>query len=410
MFWLFNTNFLLLPALAQSAQRSFFWSSYDSYRQESLLFAAAIILLGMIAFCAGSKHARRRLPTIIDPSKPSFLLQPLKPSWRLYFLLIISTTALGGLVSYLGPGFFTISRDRVFAQVAGTTEFGLIIALPRALAAAILILSMYVAVQAWKANRKIAPVLFLIIPAAVGLNAIINFPLAVARYWFFGILLSLIMIYFPLSHVRWRGAFVVAMTFLQFTLFPYFSEVTRGRGFIGVDLESVRRYLLMGDFDGFQTIVNCLQYVEARGLEFGRNLISVALFFIPRTAWANKAEPLGMAAAKFKGYAFTNLSAPIYAELYADFGLVSLVLLMFLLGWATSILDGYYDRQARANILGVGYLLAGTLAGFLIIILRGSLLSIIALPATLLGVITIASFVARRARGRKGHYLAHNNP
>ena len=38
MFWLFHTNFLLLPALNQVYNSEFYWSPFDSYSKESLYF------------------------------------------------------------------------------------------------------------------------------------------------------------------------------------------------------------------------------------------------------------------------------------------------------------------------------------------------------------------------------------
>ena len=43
MFWLYNTNFLLLPALSQSLHRTFYWSAYESYSEASLIFTCLII-------------------------------------------------------------------------------------------------------------------------------------------------------------------------------------------------------------------------------------------------------------------------------------------------------------------------------------------------------------------------------
>ena len=90
--------------------------------------------------------------------------------------------------------------------------------------------------------------------AALGLNVIINYPLSAARFWIFGFLISLIWILVPLRSAVWRGLFVVGMTMMQFTIFPWYSQITRGKGLIGIDIESIRKYLHHGDFDGFQTL------------------------------------------------------------------------------------------------------------------------------------------------------------
>ena len=116
---------------------------------------------------------------------------------------------------------------------------------------------------------------------------------------------------------------------------------------------------------------------------------------VPRATWVQKADPLGIASSEYMGYTYTNLSAPIYGEFYADFGFFSLVAGMALLGFAIRRFDNIYDYDLRAKRFGTGFLLTSILAGYLIIILRGSLLGVLPGIATLLVVVIFASFVGR---------------
>ena len=103
------------------------------------------------------------------------------------------------------------------------------------------------------------------------------------------------------------------------------------------------------------------------------------------------------------GYGYTNLSAPIYGEFYADFGFLSLVLGMGIIGFVMSLYDSYYDHMIRAKRFGVGVLITGILAGYLIILLRGSLLGVIPSIATLFGVLIILSWLSTRLLGRHSY-------
>ena len=60
MFWLFQTNIFLLPALSQSIHRSFVRSSYSAYTVVSLLYACFIIAVGLFAFRIGVALGRRK--------------------------------------------------------------------------------------------------------------------------------------------------------------------------------------------------------------------------------------------------------------------------------------------------------------------------------------------------------------
>jgi hypothetical protein len=239
--------------------------------------------------------------------------------------------------------------------------------------------------------------MFLIFLIALGLNAIINYPLGLPRFWFFGCLISLVWAIRPLSSPLSRCTFVVALTALQFSIFPWFSQLTRGTGLLGYDIEAMRRYLHHGDFDGFQTIVNILIYVQDTGFAMGKSLLSVLLFFVPRSVWSSKTEPLGVAAADHAGYDYTNLSAPIYGEMYVDFGFVSLILGMGIIGYVIRLFDHYYHALVREKRYGTGMLLASVMAGYLVILLRGSLLGVISSIATLYALLVIAGWLAQPA-------------
>ncbi|MDL5352759.1 hypothetical protein [Microbacterium sp. zg-YB36] len=93
------------------------------------------------------------------------------------------------------------------------------------------------------------------------------------------------------------------------------------------------------DFDGFQQVVNTLSYVQTHGLAAGHHLLSAVLFFVPRSVWPDKATIASADVATHAGYSFTNLSLPIHAELYLQFGGVGIIVGMVLLGMLASRVD-----------------------------------------------------------------------
>ena len=407
MFWMFHTNFLLLPALSQSFHSIFYRAPFSTYQHEDLLYACFIIIVGLFAFKVGSGLGRRKSLSVNSRmTNVGFFERALEARLEVYVVLIILFIGLVILVSSLGVDFFLSSRTSKLGQVESLAEFGLFLALPKALALGSLLFSIALLVQRRRQGKRAGVGLILIIICALGLNAIINFPLSVARFWVFGFLIGLVWIVTPLRSVSFRCLFVIGMTILQFTIFPWYSQITRGKGQVELNIESLRQYMHHGDFDGFQSIVDITLYIQESGFELGRNIVSVILFFVPRDYW-DKAQPLGAAAAEFKGYEYTNLSAPIYGEFYADFGLFSLVIGMSIVGFWMSIYDGYYDRMVRSKRFGVGVLFTAVLAGFLIILLRGSLLGVVSSIAVLFGTFLILSWVSARAGRCPGFRMNH---
>jgi len=397
-FWLFHTNFLLLPALSQSAYHRFYHPYYIYYSQEQLLFACFLIALGLLAFWFGTVYGRKKTKKVNrNWIKDKFLLRQFQETWALKFGLVSIIAIIVVMVLNLGTEFFISPRTAKMGQVDSQVEGGLLIKLPQALCAGSLLFSIAFLIQQWRLKQNISLFMKFIFCAALVLNAIVNFPLGLPRYWFFGYLISMGWLIFTFRFVIWRSLFVLGITLMQFTVFPWFSEITRGKGLIGIGLQAFRLYLFHGDFDGFQQIVNITLYINDNGLELGRNLLSTALFFVPRAIW-NKAEPLGNATAKYMGYFFTNICSPIYGEFYADFGLFSLVTGMGILGVAVRLFDEHYDMLVNTGRTGVGVLLSSTLAGYFIIILRGSLLGVLPSIATLLGVLFVLSWIAGAAK------------
>ena len=396
-FWLFHTNFLLLPALSQSLNRTFYWSSYTAYEQSSLLFACFLIFIGLISFDIGttigrtkSKYAKpRRLVA-------KFMHRSVEETWIARTVSLMTLIGLGLFISAFGVDFFLSGRTVKLEQVGSLVGLGLLISLPRAIAVAVLLYTIALLMQRWWRKKNISFANILLVLSALLLNSIINYPLSVPRFWIFGFLISFMWIVFPLRRHIHRGAFVAGMTILQFTILPWYSQISRGKGQVDIGIQSFREYMRHGDFDGFQSIVNIAIYIQESGFELGRNMASIVLFFIPRTLW-DKAEPLGPAAAEFMGYSFTNLSAPIYAELYADFGFLTLVAGMMLFGYGVKRCDVFYDTMIRVKKINVGGLFAAVLAGYMIILLRGSLLGVIANIATLFGMLTILSLTSKRS-------------
>lgn len=106
------------------------------------------------------------------------------------------------------------------------------------------------------------------------------------------------------------------------------------------------------DFDGFQQVVNSVAYVKDTGLHLGQHVISALFYFVPRSVWTGKASPAGIDVAQHRGYAFTNLSLPIHAELYIEFGLAGMIICCFLLGRLWRRLDAdWLSGRGRALLI-----------------------------------------------------------
>ena len=123
-------------------------------------------------------------------------------------------------------------------------------------------------------------------------------------------------------------------------------------------------------------------FVQERGTTSGRQALGVALFWVPRAVWPEKPVDTGILLAEYRGYKFTNLSAPLPAEMYINGGWWLMTAGMAVLGASTRRFDRRIVQSfsyAKAPVV-----LGSILPFYMIIIMRGSLLQAMAYLAAIL--------------------------
>jgi len=154
------------------------------------------------------------------------------------------------------------------------------------------------------------------------------------------------------------------------------------------------------DFDGYQTTINALSYVQMRGISWGEHIIAAVGFFIPRAIWESKPLPASIDVSAARGYLFQNLSLPVWAEFYVDLGFVGMLVAMFLLGWFSAHLDRSYALNGSSLRGHMAVLFAvGQFA-----LLRGPLGSSVVFSGTVVLLGLLAFRRSRPARKDSAHH------
>ncbi|UMB70715.1 hypothetical protein [Mycobacterium paraterrae] len=167
--------------------------------------------------------------------------------------------------------------------------------------------------------------------------------------------------------------------------------------------------LLSDDYDSFAQLMNGYLIAARDGIVPGRQFVGVLLWWVPRDMWPNKPVDTGIFIANMRGYGFTNLSAPLWVEMFLNGGWLALVLGMFVLGfglhrWDTG-LNSQFEGYGMPGVLGC------ILPFYMLILLRGSLLQA---ASFLFFILAFGAFVrqrkprARRIRGAKDDRLPVN--
>ncbi|MEO7205552.1 MAG: hypothetical protein ABI356_14405 [Steroidobacteraceae bacterium] len=128
------------------------------------------------------------------------------------------------------------------------------------------------------------------------------------------------------------------------------------------------------NYDSWANIYTAIEIAGAHGVQWGHQLLGSLLFFVPSSIWGGKPLATGVFLGDYliANYSmwFTNLSAPLIAEGYLDFGFVGVVLYAGAVAFAVTVLNKVALRSSK----WVSLPLAIYGAVFLMIVLRGSLM------------------------------------
>ncbi|MFF1648000.1 hypothetical protein [Streptomyces sp. NPDC058240] len=376
--------------------------------RSDLVTAVALILVGCAAFDLGALLASRR-PLRRRVAARSGSGPAVAHRGRLRLLVLLAFAASGYYVLKLGgPAVFFTSRQEISASVAasgvvsGQSNVGSAFLKGFGTVPALLALLFFTRRLVTSRRARRSPSTVLVWAGLIGLNAIVNNPVSNARYWFLTVLVSLLFTAFPSSAAMYRS--VLAMGVVgALVLFPYADRFRYdSAGYRPVDSSSVFEPLATKDYDQTVMFANTITWVETRGHTYGRQLAGSGLFFVPRSVWSGKPEDTGVRVGQWMGMSMTNLSAPLWTELWVDFGAPGMAGAFALIGYVAARTDRRYARAVSRDGPGPGSVLAviaPLIAGYTFILLRGPLLQAAGKPAVAaLCLLLVTSFRSQDGR------------
>ena len=370
-FWLFTYIFIGIAATAvmRTGQIPYTTPAIDS----ALDVPTALVALGgVLAYELGfflrwlsGRHSHRRRELNAWGTSPL----------RAGVLYVVGMAM--GLYYVSRLGLSTIFSNRAAATLAQSYAWNdsSVFAIVYALAIYPMLVAVGAFVVAWRElpaghiGRLLYPVA---IALGVGVLMVVANPLTSARYTAGTVAFALVV--FAGLTTNWRrarltmlgtiGAFLFLFPLMNVFRYDY-SEVGQRQNFFS-------EYLNNPDYDAFFQISNAYSYLNAGLMVPFRQLLGSLLFWVPRSLWPGKPEDTGIMLADFRGYSFTNLSAPMWAELLVNGGFIAVAVGFVLLGALVRSLD---DRMAPAHALGGWWWLVGSvLPAYTLILWRGSLL------------------------------------
>jgi hypothetical protein len=386
VFWLFTYVFLGLAPLSQ--MRSGSYPGTTPFLHEDLNgHAALVVWVGLVAFIVGVFLATiRRQPA--DGDRRIQLVAP-------HRLTILTTIVLLVCAYYLvRTGFSSLflsrlARSRVESAAFSNSTINSIVKAFVSFAPVVA----FAAIMRLRRQRSVSgdvpPVVFAWVLAL--LTMLIDNPISTPRYVTGTAVLGIIVALGGAStprRLRILSISLVAGLVLVFPLLDMFRYTTSPGD---TTPTSFSETLQTADFDAFDQVNNSVLFVQTEGVRSGQQLLGAAFFFVPRAVWETKADDTGVLLANFRGYKVTNLSAPVWTELYVDGAWGLLALGMMALGYVLRRADD--AAVALFRVFPAPGVLSGTLPFYLIIMLRGSLLQSM---ASFTVIVACAALVGRR--------------
>ena len=129
------------------------------------------------------------------------------------------------------------------------------------------------------------------------------------------------------------------------------------------------------DYDAYTMFLLTIRYVSMHGITWGKQLLSVLLFFLPRALWPNKAIGSGATVmGALKTASVSNISCPIFAEAYINFGIIGVIVFSFGIHSIIKKIDGMYWSNDNGNNSLISNLYPFMVL-FILMLFRGDLLN-----------------------------------
>ncbi len=326
--------------------------------------ALAVVVASELALIFGSGLARSvKVNSLVKPSR----VLDLRRTFNINLVLIAASSlfvALTGLDVLFSN---RLIRDVLFSQILQDDVVRTIVNATISLG---LLVSAVAMIHLFRAGFKQGRTKMQIWLSIILLLLIVN-PIGSPRYLFMTVVLGLASSVGLYGSIRkFRLASLGALLGMLF-IFPIL-DIFRVSFNPDVQSFNLVANLFDGDFDSFAQILNTSWFVDLHGVTWGLQFIGVIFFWVPRTIWPSKPFDTGSLLAQAKGYSFENLSAPLPAEFFINFGWIGVLLGMAFVGYKLRQTDIAFESHLQE--FGIPTVLGSILPWYSLLIWRGSLL------------------------------------
>lgn len=370
-FWYFNFFFFFIAPFLQFLSGYISWGYYISdslYLKTNIILFVCYTLSSFISFII--QNNKINIKSIKNEPEMIF-----SKKYLIMFIILSFLAFIFLLYKISFSGFFVRELNQI--SVGDNTINSIITNTCRAIPAYALTYSIFY----YRNTKERVSMVFIIIESIILL--MLNFPASVTRYWIGLVYIGVFLVIFKDKIIGRKFDLVLILVFaIIFPIFQLFKWYTLSE--LLVEKNNVVQKLLTAynspDFDAYSVLSRTISLVSVKGCQYGHQLMGSLFFIIPRAVWNSKPYPTGQFIAMCSNQYFTNISCPIYAEGFIDFGIFGSILYTILLSIALNVLDNLYWYSN--NTIKYNSYMYTFLFGILIYLMRGSLLPVVAYSFT----------------------------
>ena len=340
MFWIFNLFFLGLAPFYQYVSGSYIWGYRATDRQylTSNIYVLAWSIIYIVGYTVrfGKKRvASLKLKKQVKIQEYDYIIR----KNALNFMLALSIIIVAYYAAFVGLGNMFIRYSSSNKAISGSTPLKLLE--EHVLTNTVLYTFVMHLIEA--KQKKIVTFQMIVATACL---LICCFPTSLSRYAMAAVYAGIMIILIDKTRKgRWFiTVFILGLVviFPAIDIFRSVYSLEQASDFWRVVEEKIQQVYTSGDYDAYSMFINVRRYVGFFDFSYGKQLLGALLFFFPRSIWSSK--PIGTGHTVFTALhpEFTNVSAPLLAEGFMDFGVFGVAIYAIVAGAITSWADRKY--------------------------------------------------------------------
>ncbi|WP_286964575.1 MULTISPECIES: O-antigen polysaccharide polymerase Wzy [Acinetobacter] len=170
------------------------------------------------------------------------------------------------------------------------------------------------------------------------------FPTGIPRYLVAYIYIPVLLIVIP--SLKSSRKICSIMIFSMIILFPFLNEFRYYYWGKEIKIIPDLAFFNQAHFDAYQ---NFMEVIRVDYITYGKQILVVMLFFIPRSFWESKPIGSGAQLAIDNNYIFTNISMPYIAEGYVNFGYIGIIIFILFASFFMKQIDFKYLNNIKLS-------------------------------------------------------------